>query len=140
MRNDSVKTAATTNHVVEWEGNKHGQTARAAQDARVREPAWLQRPSTMKGLLIPILLSGFCQAVRVYLHPAPSFPPRLSASHAGAALSSHLSLERFEDATSYSTGQELLVGSGLDTGLLLIMSEEDAKGTSRLLSMPGPRI
>ena len=89
----------------------------------------------MKGLLVPLLLSGLCQAVRVYLHPAPTFPPRLSAPHAGAALSSHLNLERFEDAVPYAAEQELFVGSDSSTGLLLTISEEDAKGT-----FPLPRI
>ena len=110
------------------EPNTDGSTSHCAVPRR----KCLQRPSIMKGLLVPLLLSGLCQAVRVYLHPAPTFPPRLSAPHAGAALSSHLNLERFEDAVPYAAEQELFVGSGSGTGLLLTISEEDAKGTSFL--------
>ncbi|KAH9929583.1 uncharacterized protein BXZ73DRAFT_47983 [Epithele typhae] len=80
----------------------------------------------MKGLFVSLLLSGLCQAVRVYLHPDPSLPPRLSTNHAGAVLSSHLGLERFEDAVPAFFGeQEVMVGAGLGTGLLLTISEED---------------
>ncbi|RPD53206.1 hypothetical protein L227DRAFT_405198 [Lentinus tigrinus ALCF2SS1-6] len=81
----------------------------------------------MKGLLIPLLLTGLCQAVRVYLHPDPHVLPRLPASKAGAVLSKHLALERFEDATPFVGEQELLVGSGLNTGVLLTISSEDVR-------------
>ena len=84
--------------------------------------------TTMKGLLIPLLLTSLCQAVRVYLHPDPHVPPRLSASKAGAVLSKHLALERFEDAAPFVGEQELLIGTGLSTGLLLTVSSEDVKG------------
>ena len=92
----------------------------------------------MKGLFVSLLLSGLCQAVRVYLHPGPSLPPRLSASRAGATLASHLNLERFEDVTLF--GQELLVGAGLNTGLLLTISEEDARGALHLYHEYGSRL
>ncbi|KAI0709604.1 hypothetical protein C8T65DRAFT_575702 [Cerioporus squamosus] len=81
----------------------------------------------MKGLLIPLLLSGLCQAVRVYLHPDVHVPPRISANKAGAVLSKHLALERFEDATPFVGEQELLFGAGLSTGVLLTISSGDVK-------------
>ena len=110
--------------------NKQSQTQPVPLNAGVAHRPSPQRPSTMKGLFVPLLLGGLCQAVRVYLHPGPSFPPRLSVSHAGAALSAHLNLERFEDAPPYPAEQELLIGSGMSTGILLTISEEDAKGES----------
>ncbi|KAM5533199.1 hypothetical protein V8D89_013155 [Ganoderma adspersum] len=81
----------------------------------------------MKGLFIPLLLTGLCQAVRVYLHPGPRVPPHLHASTAGAALSKHLDLDRFEDAAPYFGEQELFVGHGSGTGLLLTISQDDAR-------------
>ncbi|TBU31639.1 hypothetical protein BD311DRAFT_752166 [Dichomitus squalens] len=81
----------------------------------------------MKGLLIPLLLTGLSQAVRVYLHPGPHVPPRLHAGTAGATLARHLDLERFEDAAPNFREQELFFGHGSGTGLLLTISEEDAR-------------
>ncbi|KAI0645846.1 hypothetical protein C8Q79DRAFT_910847 [Trametes meyenii] len=81
----------------------------------------------MKGLFVSLLLTGLCQAVNVYLHPAPTVPSHLSLKQAGAVLSKHLSLERFEDATVYPGEQELFVGEGPKTGLLLTVSKEHAK-------------
>ena len=85
----------------------------------------------MKGLFIPLLLTGLCQAVRVYLHPGPHVSPRLHASTAGAALSKHLDLDRFEDAAPHFGEQGLFVGHGSGTGLLLTISQDDARGTSQ---------
>ena len=90
---------------------------------------------TMKGLFIPLLLTGLCQAVRVYLHPGPHVPPRVHANTAGAALARHLDLERFEDAAPYFGEQELFVGHGSSAGLLLTISEEDARGTFHVRGM-----
>ncbi|KAI0633576.1 hypothetical protein C8Q77DRAFT_1057895 [Trametes polyzona] len=83
----------------------------------------------MKGLLVSLLLTGFCQAVKVYLHPAPNVPSHLSLNQAGAVLSKHLNLERFEDATTYPGEQELVIGQGPSTGILLAVSKEHAKVT-----------
>ena len=82
----------------------------------------------MKGLFVSLLLTGLCQAVRVYLHPDPHVPPRLPAAKAGAVLSKHLDLERFEDATPFIGEQELLFGGASGVGLLLTLDSEDAKG------------
>ena len=82
----------------------------------------------MKGLFIPLLLTGLCQAVRVYLHPEPHVPHRLPASKAGAVLSKHLDLERFEDASPFAGEQEILFGQGPSTGVLVRISAEDAQG------------
>ncbi|OJT11684.1 hypothetical protein TRAPUB_11789 [Trametes pubescens] len=82
----------------------------------------------MKGLLVSLLLTGLCQAVNVYLHPEPKVHSHLSSKQAGVVLSTHLNLERFEDATAYPGEQELLVGGGSTTGLLLTVSKEHAKG------------
>ncbi|KAL1945940.1 hypothetical protein VTO73DRAFT_1942 [Trametes versicolor] len=81
----------------------------------------------MKGLLVSLLLTGLCQAVNVYLHPEPNVHSHLSLKQAGVVLSTHLNLERFEDATAYPGEQELLVGGGSTTGLLLTVSKEHAK-------------
>ncbi|KAH9858925.1 hypothetical protein C2E23DRAFT_768657 [Lenzites betulinus] len=81
----------------------------------------------MKGLFVSVLLAGLCQAVKVYLHPAPNVPSHLSLNQAGAVLSRHLDLERFEDVTAYPGEQELLVGQGPSTGVLLIVGKEYAK-------------
>ncbi|EJF55817.1 hypothetical protein DICSQDRAFT_113841 [Dichomitus squalens LYAD-421 SS1] len=81
----------------------------------------------MKGLFIPLLLTGLTQAVRVYLHPGPHVPPRLHACTAGATLARHLDLERFEDAAPNFREQGLFVGRGFGTGMLLTISEEDAR-------------
>ncbi|KAI0759839.1 hypothetical protein BD413DRAFT_595037 [Trametes elegans] len=87
-----------------------------------------QQPLIMKGLFVSLLLTGLCQAVNVYLHPAPNVPSHhLSNKQVGAVLSKHLNLERFEDATAYPGEQELLVGQGPSTGLLLTVSKEHAK-------------
>ena len=90
----------------------------------------LQQPDIMKGLLVSLLLTGFCQAVRVYLHPEAHVPPRLSAVHAGAVLSQHLGLERFEEASPFLGEQELLFGQGQSAGILVRISSEDVKGMS----------
>ncbi|KAI0823440.1 hypothetical protein BC628DRAFT_1340224 [Trametes gibbosa] len=90
----------------------------------------------MKGLFVSVLLAGLCQAVNVYLHPAPNVPSRLSLNEAGAVLSRHLNLERFEDATAYPGEQELLVGQGPSTGVLLILSKDYAKAYSRIDVIP----
>ena len=88
----------------------------------------LQQPDIMKGLLVSLLLTGLCQAVKVYLHPSPDVPSQLSLKHAGAVLSKHLNLERFEDVNAYPGEQDLLVGEGPKTGLLLTLSKEHANG------------
>ncbi|KAI8993964.1 hypothetical protein BD414DRAFT_480967 [Trametes punicea] len=82
----------------------------------------------MKGLLVSLLLTGLCQAVKVYLHPTLSgIPAHLTLSQAGAVLSRHLNLDRFEDVSAYPGEQELVVGEGPKTGLLLTLSKEHAK-------------
>lgn len=91
-----------------------------------------QQPHIMKGLLVSLLLTGLCQAVNVYLHPEPNVHSHLSLKQAGVVLSSHLNLERFEDAASYPGEQELLIGGGPTTGLLLTVSKEHAKGALAL--------
>lgn len=89
--------------------------------------------TTMKGLLVSLLLTGLCQAVRVYLHPDPHVPQRLSLPKAGAALAKHLDLERFEDAAPFTGEQEQLFGGAYSsTGLLLTVSSEDARGVCML--------
>ncbi|CDO69154.1 hypothetical protein BN946_scf185042.g56 [Trametes cinnabarina] len=100
----------------------------------------------MKGLLVSLLLTSLCQAVQVYLHPAPDVPSRLSLTQAGVVLSRHLNLDRFEDAAAYPGEQELIVGEGPKTGLLLTLSKEHAKdiippslkSTFHLKSRPSP--
>ncbi|KAI0368284.1 hypothetical protein BV20DRAFT_948407 [Pilatotrama ljubarskyi] len=87
----------------------------------------------MKGLLVSLLLTGLCQAVRVYLHPAADVSSHLSLKQAGAVLSKHLNLERFEDAFAYTGEQELLVGQGPSTGLLLTVSKEHAKARADVI-------
>ena len=82
----------------------------------------------MKGLFVSLLLTGFCQAVGVYLHPNPHVPPHLHIAKAGAVLAKHLDLERFEHGTPFAGEQELLFGGATSTGLLLTVNSEDAKG------------
>lgn len=78
-------------------------------------------------------------AVSVYLHPTPasSVPARLDAPHASFALARHLGLERFEkigEGDGIWLGGapedgEALIGSAPRDGLLVSMSEDDARGT-----------
>ncbi|KAI0335087.1 hypothetical protein GY45DRAFT_1241531 [Cubamyces sp. BRFM 1775] len=90
----------------------------------------------MKGLLVSLLLTGLCQAVKVYLHPSPDVPSQLNLKHAGAVLSKHLNLERFEDANAYPGEQDILVGEGPKTGLLLTLSKEHANGNASVDVIP----
>ena len=90
----------------------------------------------MKGLLICLLLpAGLAQAVRVYLSPPASLPPKLSAERASFALSRHLDLESFETLDDDSLiwdgplHQEF-VGQGPKDGLLLSIDESYVYGTS----------
>ena len=102
--------------------------------------------TTMKGLLVCLLLPvGLAQAVRVYLSPAPSLPPKLSAKHASFALSRHLDLESFEtlDEDSLAWGGPLhqeFVGQGPKDGLLLSIDESYANGTFSHLPNALPRV
>ena len=100
----------------------------------------------MKGLLVCLLLPvGLAQAVRVYLSPASSLPPKLSAKHASFALSRHLDLESFEtlDEDSLAWGGPLhqeFVGQGPKDGLLLSIDESYANGTFSRLPNAFPRV
>ena len=89
----------------------------------------------MKGLFVCLLLPvGLAQAVRVYLSPPPSLPPKLSANQASFALSRHLDLESFETLGEDSLiwdgplHQEF-VGQGPKDGLLLSIDESYVYGT-----------
>lgn len=89
---------------------------------------------------IPLLLCGLFQltrAVDVYLYPPPpAVPAQLVASRANLAISRHLGLERFDKFGDGDEGwdsallydQSGLVGTAVRDGLLITMSEEDAKG------------
>jgi hypothetical protein len=79
-------------------------------------------------------------AVDVYLYPPPSspVPSHLDAPHASLALAQHLGLEKFEmigNGDGIWTGvlqseQEGVVATAPQNGLLLTLSDEDAKGKS----------
>jgi len=93
----------------------------------------------MKGLLVCLLLPvGLTQAIRVYLSPPPSLPPKLSVKRASFALSRHLDLESFEapDEDSLVWDGPLhqeFVGQGPKDGLLLSIDESHVYGTFSLL-------
>ncbi|KAI0339977.1 hypothetical protein BDW22DRAFT_1335508 [Trametopsis cervina] len=81
-------------------------------------------------------LVQLANAVTVYLHPPPAVvPAQLTATRANLAISRHLNLEMFEklgdDEESWEgslVGNEHgFVGTGAKDGLLIAMSEEDAK-------------
>ena len=84
-------------------------------------------------------------AINVYLHPAPSsvVPAHLDASHASTALARHLGLERFERLAqgdgkwtgALQDDNEGLVGSAPRDGLLVSMSEDDAKSEYSAVSV-----
>ncbi|KAI0930019.1 hypothetical protein AcV5_006829 [Taiwanofungus camphoratus] len=86
----------------------------------------------MKGVSVCLLLTGFSQAVHIYLHPFPSLSSAsLSATQAGVTLSRHLGLEYFEslgDNLDLFDGvvQEPFVGKGSSRALLLSIGEEYA--------------
>ena len=94
-----------------------------------------------RGSLIFCISSLFAlpsYAVSVYLHPAPtsSVPAHLDAPHASFALARHLGLESFEKIGEgdgiwlgeVEADSEALIGSAPRDGLLVSMSEDDARG------------
>lgn len=97
----------------------------------------------MKGVSVCLLLTGFSQAVHIYLHPFPSLSSAsLSATQAGATLSHHLGLEYFEslgDNLDLFDGvvQEPFVGKGSSRALLLSIGEEYASGMLCLNTLLG---
>lgn len=89
----------------------------------------------MRGLFTCLLLTGFAQAVQVYLSPAPplALSQRLSPKHAGFALSRHLGLEFFETAGESpelfdGVGEQKFVAQGSNNALLLTINEAEARG------------
>ena len=85
------------------------------------------------GLVSPTL------AVTVYLYPPPStaVPAQLDTRHASLALAHHLGLEKFEqigtgdgvwEGGALTAEQEGVVGTAPKNGLLVTLSEADAKG------------
>ncbi|KAJ3525855.1 hypothetical protein NM688_g8341 [Phlebia brevispora] len=76
-------------------------------------------------------------AINVYLRPAPSspVPAQLDAKHASFALARHLGLERFEKVGEgdgiwdggLQMDSESLIGNAPQDGLLVSMSQEDAR-------------
>lgn len=89
--------------------------------------------------LLALGLFNPVSAVTVYLYPPPSapVPAQLDTKHASLALAHQLGLEKFEalgDGDGVWDGgaltqQEGVVGSAPKDGLLLTLSDEDAKGT-----------
>lgn len=90
----------------------------------------------MKGLFACLLLTGFAQAVQVYLSPSPQLAPsqKLSPEQASFALSRHLGLEFFETAGDRDLfdgdSEQKFVAQGSSNALLLIMNEGEARGTN----------
>lgn len=89
--------------------------------------------------LLAFTLLSTARAVTVYLHPPPIGPagslPQLDVPHASFTLARHLGLERFEESGGvdnfqavWQEGQEGLVGTAVRDGLLVSMTEEEAKG------------
>lgn len=87
----------------------------------------------MRGVSVCLLLAGLSQAVHVYLNPCPAVPSILSPSHASFALSRHLGVEFFESAGDDDVygdqwNEQIFVGQGSRSGLLLTIDEVDARG------------
>ena len=96
---------------------------------------------TLGLVLLAVGLFNEVFAVTVYLYPPPSTPApsQLDTRHASLALAHHLGLEKFESVGSgdgvwhggvLTEGQEGVVGSAPKDGLLVTLSEDDAKGES----------
>ena len=94
---------------------------------------------TLSLVLLAVGLANKAFAITVYLYPPPSTPApsQLDTRHASLALAHHLGLEKFEkigtgdgvwDGGVLMAGQEGVVGSAPKDGLLVTLSEDDAKG------------
>ena len=90
-------------------------------------------------VLLAVGLVGPASAVTVYLYPPPSapVPSQLDTRHASLALAHHLGLEKFEaigngdgvwDGGVLNAWEEGVVGSAPKEGLLVTLSEQDARG------------
>lgn len=90
-------------------------------------------------VLLAVGLVSPASAVTVYLHPPPTtaVPSQLDTRHASLALAHHLGLEKFEqigtgdgvwDGGALTAEQEGVVGTAPKNGLLVTLSEADAKG------------
>lgn len=88
-------------------------------------------------LLLLCGLAHLASAVTVFLHPPPpNVPASLNANRVNLAISRHLGLERFDEygegegswdsALLYEPGG--VVGTAVRDGLLITISEQDAKG------------
>jgi len=84
----------------------------------------------------PVLLllsASIAKGVEVYLSPHPSFlHSTLTPEHASAALSRHIGLEAFEsvwDASELTHNEEVFVGQGPKSVVVMTMDEDDASGT-----------
>jgi hypothetical protein len=79
-----------------------------------------------------LLLAGLSQAVQVYLSPQHTISSSLPPSHANFVLSRHFGLEFFESAGNSVHGdiwgEQIFVGQGPKSGLLLTIDEVDARG------------
>ena len=86
----------------------------------------------MRQVLACLLLATLSHAVELYLNPSRSLPSNLSPSDASFVISQHLGLDAFEPLANIR-GNDLIddnnfIGKGPKNGLLLSLTEADAKG------------